>query len=155
MDTGAVRFLPDLHPGEIVLYADQEQLEQVFINLFANAVHALPNGGDLVVRADEEDHRVKIRVSDTGTGMSSETIEKVFEPFYTTKDKGTGLGLAIVFNIIQKHQGEIEVASAEGKGTTFTITLPKEEKRKEANLVEALNRQGAKDARKSTASGLL
>ena len=137
MNTGAVRFLPDLHPGEIVLYADQEQLEQVFINLFANAVHALPNGGDLIVRAEEEDHHIRIQVSDTGTGMSSDTIEKVFEPFYTTKDKGTGLGLAIVFNIIQKHQGEIEVASAEGKGTTFTITLPKEEKRKETKLLKA------------------
>ena len=130
MNTGAIRFLSDLHPEEIVLYADQEQLEQVFINLFANAVDALPNGGDLVVRAEEEDHHIKIQVSDTGTGMSRETIEKVFEPFYTTKNKGTGLGLAIVFNIIQKHQGKIEVASAEGKGTTFTIILPKDEKRK-------------------------
>ena len=129
MNTGAIRFLPGLHPEEIVLYADQEQLEQVFINLFANAVDALPNGGDLVVRAEEEDHHIKIEVSDTGTGMSRETIEKLFEPFYTTKNKGTGLGLAIVFNIIQKHQGKIEVASAEGKGTTFTIILPKDEKR--------------------------
>ncbi len=129
LNTGAVRFQTSLHPEEIVLYADQEQLEQVFINLFANAVHALPNGGDLVVRAEEEDHSIKIRVSDTGMGMASDTIEKVFEPFYTTKDKGTGLGLAIVFNIIQKHQGEIAIASAEGEGTTFTITLPKDEKR--------------------------
>jgi two-component system NtrC family sensor kinase len=134
MNPGAIRFLPDLHPEEIVLYADQEQLEQVFINLFANAVDALSKGGDLVVRAEEEDHQIKIQVSDTGTGMPPETIEKVFEPFYSTKNKGTGLGLAIVFNIIQKHQGKIEVASAEGAGTTFTIILPKDERRKDTNL---------------------
>lgn len=129
MNIGAIRFLPDLHPEEIVLYADQEQLEQVFINLFANAVDALPKGGEFIVRAEEEDHHIKIQVSDTGTGMSRETLEKAFEPFYTTKNKGTGLGLAIVFNIIQKHQGKIEVASDAGKGTTFTIILPKDEKR--------------------------
>ena len=137
MNPGAIRFLPELHPEEIVLYADQEQLEQVFINLFANAVDALPNGGDLVVRAKEEDHHIKIEVSDTGIGMSRETIEKLFEPFYTTKNKGTGLGLAIVFNIIQKHQGKIEVASALGTGTTFTIILPKDEKRNDTRPLQA------------------
>lgn len=136
INTGAVRFWCDLHPEEIVLYADQEQLEQVFINLFANAVDALPNGGDLVVRAEEEDRHVRIQVSDTGTGMSSETIEKVFDPFYTTKNKGTGLGLAIVFNLIQKHRGEIEIGSVQGSGTTFTIVLPKEEKRNNASVLK-------------------
>ncbi len=131
----AVRFRSDLRPEEIVLYADQEQLEQVFINLFMNAADALPQGGDLIVRAEEEDHDIRIEVSDTGIGMSAETIEKVFEPFYSTKNKGTGLGLAIVFNVIQKHQGKIEVASAEGKGTTFTIILPKDEQRGEEHLI--------------------
>ena len=135
LNTRGIRFLSELHPEEIVLYADQEQLEQVFINLFNNAADALPKGGDLLVRAEEEDHHIKVQVSDTGTGMSRETIEKVFEPFYSTKNKGTGLGLAIVFNIIQKHQGKIEVASAEGKGTTFTIILPKEEQRNAENVI--------------------
>ena len=135
LKTGGIRFLSELHPEEIVLYADQEQLEQVFINLFNNAVDALPKGGDLIIRAEEEDHHIKIQVSDTGTGMSRETKEKVFEPFYSTKNKGTGLGLAIVFNIIQKHQGKIEVASAIGKGTTFTIILPKEEQRNAENVI--------------------
>lgn len=135
MKAGGIRFLSELHPEEIVLYADQEQLEQVFINLFNNAADALPKGGDLIIRAEEEDHHIKVQVSDTGTGMSRETIEKVFEPFYSTKNKGTGLGLAIVFNIIQKHQGKIEVSSAEGKGTTFTIILPKEEQRHAENVV--------------------
>jgi len=115
----------EMHPEEIVLYADTEQIEQVFINLFSNAVEAMAGKGALSIKAVEEDNRVKIRVADTGPGMSRDTVEKIFEPFFTTKDKGTGLGLAIVFNIIQKHRGEITVESTEGTGTTFIISLPK------------------------------
>jgi len=69
---------------------------------------------------------VVITVTDSGKGIAKESLDKVFEPFFTTKDKGTGLGLAIVFNIIRKHYGEIAVTSEEGKGTTFTITMPRE-----------------------------
>jgi signal transduction histidine kinase len=115
----------EMFPEEIVLYADTEQIEQVFINLFSNAVEAMSGKGALSIKAVEEDNRVKIRVTDTGPGMSRDTVEKIFEPFFTTKDKGTGLGLAIVFNIIQKHRGEITVESTEGRGTTFIISLPK------------------------------
>ncbi len=130
VDTGRVRFLVELRPEEIVFSADQEQLEQVFINLFTNAVDAIPGKGDLSVIALEEDHQVRITVADTGAGMSRETLDKVFEPFYTTKNRGTGLGLAIVFNIVQKHHGKIEVESEEGRGTKFTITLPKSDQDK-------------------------
>lgn len=122
---GTVRFSAELHPDEIVMYADPEQLEQVFINLFANAVDAMSGEGALTVKVEEEDNLVRIKVSDTGKGISRETLEKIFEPFYTTKDKGTGLGLAIVYNIIEKHHGEIRVESEEGRGTTFIIALPK------------------------------
>jgi len=125
ISTGNVRFSTELHPDEIVMYADPEQLEQVFINLFANAVDAMSGEGALTVKAGEEDTLVRIMVSDTGNGMSRETLEKIFEPFYTTKDKGTGLGLAIVYNIIEKHHGQIRVESEEGKGTVFKIELPK------------------------------
>ncbi|MBI5639009.1 MAG: HAMP domain-containing histidine kinase [Nitrospirae bacterium] len=124
-EVGNIRFHPELRPEEIVLYADAELLEQVFINLFSNAADAMRDGGDLLVKVMEEDSTVRMSVSDTGIGMSRDTIERIFEPFFTTKDKGTGLGLAIVFNIIQKHQGVIKVESEEGKGTTFIITLPK------------------------------
>lgn len=120
-----IRFTLDIHPREVVVEADQEQLEQVFINLFTNAVDAMSGEGELVVLVNEAEEDVRIKISDTGRGMSTETAEKIFEPFYTTKDKGTGLGLAIVFNIIQKHSGRIDVESAEGRGTTFKITLPK------------------------------
>lgn len=112
-------------PEEIVLYADTAQLEQVMINLLSNAIDAMSGKGNLSVVAEEEDSRILIRISDTGSGMARETLDKIFEPFYTTKGKGTGLGLAIVFNIIQKHHGEVTVESEEGKGTTFVITLPK------------------------------
>jgi signal transduction histidine kinase len=125
IDTGKVRFRLSLDPEEIVFYADQEQLEQVFINLFTNAVEAIHGEGGLEVSAREEDDGVVIRLSDNGPGMSQETIEKAFEPFYTTKPRGTGLGLAIVFNIIQKHHGRITIESQEGKGTIFLIVIPK------------------------------
>ena len=124
-DTGKVRFFLDSDPAGVVLPADPEQMEQVFINLFTNAVEAMSGRGELRVQAKTPGDSVTIRVSDTGKGMPKDAVEKIFEPFYTTKDKGTGLGLAIVFNIIKKHYGEIGVESEEGKGTTFTITLPK------------------------------
>jgi len=124
-DISGVRLQLTLVPEEIVICVDPEQLEQVFLNLFANACDAMGGAGELSVRADEEDTAVRIRVSDTGAGMSRETVDKIFEPFFTTKDKGTGLGLAIVFNIIQKHGGSMQAESTEGAGTTFVITLPK------------------------------
>lgn len=121
-----VGFTLNSSAGDIIVNADPEQLEQVFINLFNNAIEAMSGEGSLSVEALQKNDLVTIKVTDTGKGMSRETIEKIFEPFFTTKDKGTGLGLAIVFNIIQKHYGHISVESDEGRGTTFTITLPKE-----------------------------
>jgi signal transduction histidine kinase len=123
-DTAAVRLRTALTPPEIVLDADRGQLERVFINLFVNAVDAMPGGGTLSVAA-EEDGGVTVRVADTGAGIPPEALEKVFEPFYSSKDRGTGLGLAIVFGIVQRHRGTIRVESAPGAGTTFTLTLPR------------------------------
>jgi two-component system, NtrC family, sensor kinase len=125
VDTGKVRFSLDSDPPDAVLAADPEQMEQVFINLFTNAVEAMQNGGELAVRVRSVDDAMTVTVTDSGKGIPRESQDKVFEPFYTTKDKGTGLGLAIVFNIVRKHYGEINVASDEGKGTTFTIMLPR------------------------------
>ena len=124
-DLGGVRLRITLVPEEIVTLVDPEQLEQVLLNLFANACDAMAGAGELTIRAVEEDDAITIRVTDSGPGMSRETVDKIFEPFFTTKDKGTGLGLAIVFNIIQKHGGSIRAESTEGKGTSFVITLPK------------------------------
>ena len=124
VNTEKIRFILD-SDTEVIIHADPDQLERVFINLFMNAVEAMSGEGDLKVGILQEDDSVIIKVSDSGKGMSGESLEKIFEPFYTTKDKGMGLGLAIVFNIISKHNGKIAIQSEEGKGTIFMITLPK------------------------------
>ncbi|MEC4676981.1 MAG: ATP-binding protein, partial [Nitrospirota bacterium] len=108
---------------DIELYTDVNLIKQVFINLFTNAVDAMDGDGVLNVTINRVDTNVRIEVSDTGNGILPEDISKVFDPFFTTKEKGTGLGLAIVYNIIEKHNGKIDVRSIPGKGTTFTITL--------------------------------
>ncbi len=129
--TGSSRNLEDIRfalTGEspVLVSADPDQMEQVFNNLFINAVDAMQGQGELSASVRKADEAVAIRVSDTGRGIPRESIDKIFEPFFTTKDKGTGLGLAIVYNIIKKHYGNIRVESEEGKGTVFTITLPTE-----------------------------
>jgi two-component system, NtrC family, sensor kinase len=125
VNTERIRFISDPAHKKIMVRVDPEQMERVFINLFTNAVEAMEGEGDLTITVKEEDNSVVIKVADSGKGMSGESLEKIFEPFYTTKDKGTGLGLAIVFNVINKHNGKITIQSEEGKGTAFTITLPK------------------------------
>ncbi|RJQ16686.1 MAG: HAMP domain-containing protein [Nitrospiraceae bacterium] len=106
--------------------ADGLMLEQVFVNLFSNAVDAMSGEGSLNISIGPVDGSVRINISDTGRGISPENLLKVFDPFFTTKEKGTGLGLAIVYNIIKKHNGEIDVKSEVNKGTTFMITLPRQ-----------------------------
>ncbi|MCP9440002.1 MAG: PAS domain S-box protein [Nitrospira sp.] len=112
--------------------ADADQMSQVFINLVANAIHAMPEGGTLRIELAQDQNSVKLTVSDTGHGIPQELLPKVFEPFFTTKEfgKGTGLGLTVVKGIIDEHQGAITVESEEGKGTTFTISLPKSHEHK-------------------------
>jgi two-component system cell cycle sensor histidine kinase/response regulator CckA len=129
-------FAPDLRPVEI----DRRQMEQVFLNLFVNAWHAMPGGGKLIITTtnvflDEayvEPHGVvpgryvKISVTDTGTGIDEATLKKIFDPFFTTREmgRGTGLGLAMVYGIVKNHEGLVAVHSEVGKGSTFTICLP-------------------------------
>ncbi|MEI6876155.1 MAG: ATP-binding protein, partial [Spirochaetota bacterium] len=102
------------------------QLEQVFVNLLANAGEAIAEHGTIRVRSWMEDDSARVSISDNGAGMTAETFERIFEPFFTTKDvgKGTGLGLSISLGIIEKHSGRIDVESKVGFGTTFTVTLP-------------------------------
>jgi signal transduction histidine kinase len=118
-------------PEQVSIEGDAGQLEQVFVNLFTNAVEAMKGKGALQVKVNASPHSAVIRVSDTGKGIPKESVEKIFEPFFTTKDKGTGLGLAIVYNIIMKHGGGITVESEEGKGTTFAVTLPAKQEKTE------------------------
>ncbi len=107
--------------------ADPNQLEQVFMNLLINASQAMDGGGRLTIEtvALEADRSVSIRISDSGCGISPESLGKIFDPFFTTKGhKGTGLGLSVSYGIIENHGGDIEVESRPGEGTTFTIILP-------------------------------
>ena len=106
--------------------SDRSQLQQVFLNLFNNALAAVPDGGRIVGTARELGDSVEITVRDNGCGMSDETLKHIFEPFFTTKKgKGTGLGLSITYGIIKRLGGDIAVESEQGVGTTLTITLPK------------------------------
>ncbi len=111
-----------------MVYGDPAQIYQVFLNIIVNAVHAMPNGGELNVSTSIEnrksaEEKVVIRVEDAGEGIPPEHIDKVFTPFFTTKGpgKGTGLGLAVTKRIVQEHKGNIEIESEAGKGTTVTI----------------------------------
>lgn len=108
---------------------DFDQLSQVFVNLIANAVDASPNGSSLTiststVKLNEAKNFARVSIADQGSGMDQATRDRIFEPFFSTKKRGTGLGLAIVKQIIEQHDGEINVESAAGKGTKFIIDLP-------------------------------
>ena len=104
---------------------DGSELREVLVNMIFNAVDAMPSGGTLTLTSDEEEGRVVLSVSDTGTGMSPEVSAKVFDPFFTTKGKaGMGLGLSVSYGIIRRHEGTVEVGSEKGRGTTFRILLP-------------------------------
>ncbi len=118
----------DIDPALPRIESDRSQLQQVFLNLFNNALAAVADGGQIVAsarRAADGTGGVEIRVADNGCGMSEETLKHIFEPFFTTKKgKGTGLGLSITYGIIKRLGGEIAVESSQGQGTTLTITLP-------------------------------
>jgi signal transduction histidine kinase len=104
---------------------DPAELREVFTNLVLNAIEAMPQGGQVFLRATTEGKRVRITVQDTGRGMPAGVAGQIFEPFFTTKGPlGTGLGLSVVWGVVQRHQGEITVDSAEEKGTTFTLHFP-------------------------------
>jgi signal transduction histidine kinase len=110
----------------ITTMLDGNQIEQVFINLLLNAVHAVEGNGIVTVKSavDLEQEKIRVEISDNGCGVAENDIKKIFEPFYSTKNKGTGLGLAVSYGIIKNHQGDIRVFSMPGKITRFTVELP-------------------------------
>jgi signal transduction histidine kinase/putative methionine-R-sulfoxide reductase with GAF domain len=105
---------------------DREQMKQVILNLLLNGVQAMPKGGHLSLKGHipEGDHWIKLLIQDSGIGIPSEDIGRLFDPFFSTKEGGVGLGLSIAHRIIDQHRGKIEVESALGKGTLFTVWLP-------------------------------
>ncbi len=129
-----INFTEEYAPDLPKVRMDFNQMHQVFLNLFLNAIQAMPNGGELKIKTEPialaplvnpgRDY-VRISISDTGRGIPARDINKIFDPFFTTRPKGIGLGLSITYQIIKKHGGSIRVESKVDKGTTFILTLPK------------------------------
>ncbi len=114
----------ELHEGLPLLEVDRNQLKQAFYNVIKNAFQAMKTGGILRIRTDSDDQWVWISFADSGGGISSDNMSKIFEPYFTTKAGGSGLGLLIVRRIVREHGGEIDLSSDLGKGLTLTIRLP-------------------------------
>jgi len=114
-------------PGPLYVHGNRNELEQVFFNLVANAMDAMPRGGKITVSITESvPGEILVRFTDQGEGIPPEHQERVFLPFFTTKDygKGTGLGLSIIARLVHEHGGHVELESQPGRGTTFILTLP-------------------------------
>src|SRR5208283_3353274 len=112
-----------LDPHLETVAADAELLHRAISNLVLNAMDAMPEGGTLTLRTHNEGGNVVIEVADTGAGLTAEECERIFTPYYTSKQHGTGLGLAIVQSVVSDHGGRIRVESEPGQGTTFVIEL--------------------------------
>ena len=124
------RLVDDLVDETIIISADAAQLKQIFWNLARNALQAMKDGGELRVGLETiPNNRIRIVFEDTGTGMSPDQVEQLFEPFSNSTSGGTGLGLSIVYQIVKDHTGAINVRSQEGKGTTITVELPRDTRR--------------------------
>ncbi len=128
-----IRFTETYHPQLPKIKVDKTQIHQVFLNLFLNAIQAMPNGGELKIEASpmiadplkgSKQNFVRVVISDTGRGIPAQIVHKIFDPFFTTKPKGIGLGLSITYQIIKKHGGTIKVDSEWERGTSFIINLP-------------------------------
>jgi PAS domain S-box-containing protein len=128
-----IRFIETYHPQLPKIQVDRTQMHQVFLNLFLNAIQAMPNGGELKIEASPilstsvegfKQNFIKVVISDTGRGIPPHIVQKIFDPFFTTKPKGIGLGLSITYQIIKKHGGTVKVESQWERGTSFIINLP-------------------------------
>ena len=115
----------DLNNRHYTIEADPALLYRALLNIFINAIQSMKNGGSITIKIEEEKENYKVEVQDTGTGISKENLKKIFNPFFTTKEKGSGLGLAIVKKIIEGHKGEAWIESKEGMGTKVFFNLPR------------------------------
>jgi two-component system, NtrC family, nitrogen regulation sensor histidine kinase NtrY len=118
----------DVDDRSMPLMVDPELLHRALSNLVLNAKDAMPEGGTVTISARAKGDAVELRVADTGQGLKPEECERLFTPYYTTKQHGTGLGLAIVQSVVADHAGTIAVESGNGQGATFVITLPRAER---------------------------
>jgi signal transduction histidine kinase len=125
MESRKVRVQKSLLDCEIS--GDAELLKQVFMNIIINAIQSMADGGDLDVIMRRNEKNVVVDLNDNGKGIKHECIEKIFDPFFSTKDTGSGLGLAIASMIMQAHGGYIKIRSKEGEGSTFSLYFPQKE----------------------------
>jgi PAS domain S-box-containing protein len=119
-------FAEDLDSGHEEISCDPDKLKQVFMNIIANGIQAMDEGGSITISTTNLPDAVEIRIRDEGIGIERENLHRLFEPFYTTRDKGSGLGLAISYKIVEAHRGDIWADSRPGEGATFVIRLPYE-----------------------------
>ena len=120
-----IKIIKNIPSGLPNVVADEDQMQQIFFNLIRNAAQAIEEEGEIIINAKEEAGNVKVEISDTGCGIPEDKLDKIFEPFYTTKADGNGYGLSIVREVIWRNKGEIKIKSKEGAGTTFYLEFPK------------------------------
>ncbi len=123
--SGNITIVENYSREALLIDGSAEQLRQVFLNLFSNATDAMPQGGKIEVDTAVNNKHAVVTIADTGMGIPIESIDKIFEPLFTTKDNGSGLGLTVSSSIVQDHGGTIDVDSVENHGTKFTVTLPR------------------------------
>jgi two-component system, sporulation sensor kinase E len=109
---------------------DERYMKQAVLNLLNNAISAMPDGGRLRVQTMHDGNEVRLKIADSGVGIPEENMDKIFEPYFTTKDFGSGLGLTLVYKIVKEHMGDIEISSKVGEGTTMTLSFPLPQKEK-------------------------
>jgi len=126
MRTGRIQVRKELATVAPIVDGTEYKLQQVFLNLFLNARDAMPKGGWLTIVTRADGPNALVEVADTGSGIPTEQLSRIYDPFFTTKEigKGTGLGLSITYGIVQEHDGTIACESAPGQGTRFSLTLP-------------------------------
>jgi PAS domain S-box-containing protein len=126
IEKSQVALTKDFTDTPLIIFGSRDQMYQVFMNLIGNALQAMPDGGELCIDTSKSGHRILVKITDTGYGISEEDLRQVFDAFFTTKDSshGVGLGLSVSHSILQNHGGKIEVRSQLGQGSTFTVSLP-------------------------------
>jgi two-component system NtrC family sensor kinase len=117
-----VKHQPD--PQAALVRADEGQLRQAFLNLLRNSIESMPSGGTLTVSTELSDGVVRVRIADTGEGIDQACLDRIFDPFFSTREGGTGLGLSLTQQIVAEHGGSIACESNPGQGTCFVVELP-------------------------------
>jgi two-component system sensor histidine kinase HydH len=137
-DPAGIKIISSVEPQLLEVEVDKDRLIQVLLNIFINAIQAMPSGGTLTVNVKARENMLQFAISDTGSGISTQDQANIFNPYFTTKKRGTGLGLAIAFKIIESHGGTITIESLKNKGTTFVITIPLKQNTLEQNKEELI-----------------